>query len=133
MKKEVNGFTLYATICSLLMLSILSITLLTARKNEAVLDHQQSSEQPQLQSEYIYVYVTPERIESETSDIENANGWIIREHEGQIGIFSSDNVLINTLNVYIKTLPISDRDLLREGITVTTRKELLEIIQDYSG
>lgn len=133
MKKEGNAFTLYSAICSLLMLSILFITLLTTRKNETILKDEQSSDQIQLQSEYIYVYVMPESSESETFDTNIASGWIIREHEGQIGIFTSDNVLINTLNVYIKTLPIADRDLLREGIEVTTRKELLEIIEDYSG
>ena len=133
MKKEGNAFTLYSAICSLLMLSILFITLLTTRKNETILKDEQSSDQIQLQSEYIYVYVMPESSESETFDTNIASGWIIREHEGQIGIFTSDNVLINTLNVYIKTLPIADRDLLREGIEVTTRKELLEVIEDYSG
>ena len=112
---------------------ILFITILTARKNETILKDEQSSDQLQLQSEYIYVYVTPESTKNETFDTDTASGWIIREHEGQIGIFTSDNVLINTLNVYIKTLPIADRDLLREGIEVTTRKELLEIIEDYSG
>lgn len=133
MKKEGNAFTLYAAICSLLMLAILFITLLTARKSETALKDEQTSDQIQLQSEYIYVYVTPESTESEISDTETVSGWIIREYEGQIGIFTPDNVLINTLNVYIKTLPVADRDLLREGIEVTTKKELLEVIEDYSG
>ena len=78
MKKEGNAFTLYAAICSLLMLAILFITLLTARKSETALKDEQTSDQIQLQSEYIYVYVTPESTESEISDTETVSGWIIR-------------------------------------------------------
>ncbi len=131
MKKEGNAFTLYATVCSLLMLVILFITLFNTRKNDTNLN-EHTPDKPQIQSEYVYVYVTPETTESNISDTESVNGWIIREHEGQIGIFTLDNVLINTLEVYTKTLPIADRNLLREGITVTTRKELFSVIEDYT-
>lgn len=84
------------------------------------------------QIEYVYV-----RDESESVDVfheseSRAEGWIVKEHAGQIGIFRRDGTLLQVLDTYVKTLPKADRDLLGEGILVQTQKELNAIIEDYS-
>jgi hypothetical protein len=57
----------------------------------------------------------------------------LKEYKGQIGIFTLDGSFIQIINVHIKTLPAADRALLREGFTVNTKKELLSVIEDYTG
>jgi len=59
--------------------------------------------------------------------------YIIKEHNGNIGIFSSEGELINTINVAVITLPIEERQRINNGIKVTSEKELYSIIEDYTG
>lgn len=132
MKKEGSAFTLYAAVCSLLMLTILFLTLFTVKKKEKAADSQESDILVS-QTEYVYVYVSPDETSSQAPDTDSVYGWIVREHEERIGIFNSDNVLVHVIETHIKTLPAADRDLLREGIWVSSRKELLAIIEDYTG
>ncbi len=132
MKKEGSSFTLYAVICSLLMLAILFLTLFSVKKSKNTADVQKTDILTS-QTEYVYVYVSPDETLNETPDTSNTYGWIVREHKERIGIFNSDNVLIHVIETHIKTLPVADRDLLREGIWVSSRKELLSIIEDYTG
>ena len=65
-----------------------------------------------------------------TADTE---GFIVREHQGIIGIFKSDGNLEYTVDVYVKALPASDRMLLSEGIFAKDKAELLDILEDYDG
>ena len=58
--------------------------------------------------------------------------WV-REHEGVIGVFGIDGELEYTVEVYIKTLPEKDRQLLKNGIYAANREELLEILGDYNA
>lgn len=59
--------------------------------------------------------------------------YFVRTHEGVIGIFSEDNILLEKLNVATMTLPQKDRDLLSRGITVRGTKNLEKLKQDYNG
>ncbi len=59
--------------------------------------------------------------------------YFLREHEGRIGIFSEDNTLIETLDVYLITLPRADRVALSEGITVKGTENLNALKEDYTG
>ena len=54
----------------------------------------------------------------------------IKEYNGKIGIFEND-ALIYTLDVYLFTLPEKDKKLLSEGIQVSSKEELYEIIEEY--
>ncbi len=58
--------------------------------------------------------------------------WIILEYEGRIGIFSEDGTLLDVIDIYTKTLPETDKNLLREGIRITSEQALRAIIEDYS-
>ena len=59
--------------------------------------------------------------------------FIVREHEGIIGVFNSDGDLEYTVEIYVKTLPEADRSLLSSGIFAKNKAELLEILGDYDG
>ena len=63
---------------------------------------------------------------------EPSSFWV-REHEGVIGVFGVDGELLYTVEVYIKTLPQKDRQLIRDGIFAKDKAELLEILGDYNA
>lgn len=59
--------------------------------------------------------------------------WIIKEYEGRIGVFSEDGVLLEVIDIYVKTLPETDKNLLRDGIRVNSEQALKAIVEDYSN
>ena len=84
--------------------------------------------------EYIYIEIPKETVDiyaptlKEEADEEK---YYIREHDGRVGIFNEDNVLIEMIDVYIKTLPEADKKLLKEGFSVIGEKALSAIKEDY--
>ena len=86
-------------------------------------------------TEKIFVWASPPQTDHEC-DTEKApteeRVWIIREYEGRIGIFSEDGALLDVIDIYTKTLPETDKNLLREGIRITSEQALRAIIEDYS-
>ena len=59
--------------------------------------------------------------------------WTVRESKGKIGIFDSEGILTETLDVTLSTLPSQDREYLIQGIPVYSLQELLSLIEDYTG
>ena len=59
--------------------------------------------------------------------------FCMRESGGKIAIYTSEGYLVRILDVSVDTLPEADRNALRTGITVSSWKELLALIQDYTG
>ena len=57
----------------------------------------------------------------------------IRESGGKIAVYTADGYLVRLFDVRVDTLPEADRAALREGISVSSWKELLSVIQDYTG
>ena len=86
---------------------------------------------------YIPVYVGSSPSECDTSitseSTNNEISFIVKSHKGKIGIFSNNGDLIQIIDVYIKTLPIADREMLKEGIDIKNVDELRDIIEDYTG
>jgi hypothetical protein len=64
---------------------------------------------------------------------ERSGSFWVREHEGIIGVFGESGELEYTVEIYIKTLPAKDRQLLKSGIYAQNREELLEILGDYNA
>lgn len=56
--------------------------------------------------------------------------YILKEYNGKIGIFENE-ALIYTLDTYIFTLPQNDKKLLNDGIEVSTKEELYELLEEY--
>jgi hypothetical protein len=83
----------------------------------------------------VYIGTSPSEsdtdISSETTDPETS--YIVKNHKGKIGIFGGNGDLIQIIDVYIKTLPIADREMLEEGINIKNVDELRDIIEDYTG
>ena len=59
--------------------------------------------------------------------------YLVREHDGIIGVFTAEGDLEYTIEVYVRTLPEADRRLLSDGIFAQNKAELLEILGDYNG
>ncbi len=56
--------------------------------------------------------------------------YILKDYNGKIGVFENDS-LIYTLDTYIFTLPEKDKKLLSEGIAVSSKEELYQILEEY--
>ncbi len=86
-------------------------------------------------TEKIFVWASPPETDHECDtekDPTEERVWIIREYEGRIGVFSEDGALLDVIDIYTKTLPETDKNLLREGIRITSEQALRAIIEDYS-
>jgi hypothetical protein len=58
--------------------------------------------------------------------------YIVKEHNGQIGIFIKGNdIPFETYNVAVDYLPEDDKACLKAGIEVTDPQKLYSIIEDY--
>ena len=131
MKKDRAILALIGTYSTILLLSaIIGVTVLSTRLKRSV----NTVTETVTEKEIVYVYAENDILPSEPEQSEPEEKiWIVREYRGQIGIFSEDDTLVRTINVYIKTLPETDRILLKEGIRVTSERQLYSIIEDYSS
>lgn len=67
--------------------------------------------------------------ESESAPRETAEGgYVIRTHQGGIGIFNAQDTLVEQINVAVMTLPPTDREALAAGISAETLEEARRII-----
>jgi len=128
----------FTSLCSVIMIFILvfSVFILSNTRKK-------STEVTKYVVETEYVYITAEtsvQTESETLEedtiaaVESAFETLVaKEYMDKIGIFDLDGELLYSIDVYAKSLPEADRLLLKEGITITEKKQLYDILQDYSG
>ena len=70
---------------------------------------------------------------SVSAPAEENQSFIVRAHNGIIGVFNANGELEYSLEVYIKTLPEVDRLLLERGIFAKDNIELLKILEDYDA
>ena len=71
---------------------------------------------------------------SEFSDQSDAPvSYCVKEFEGVIGVYDLSDRLMYTVDVYIKTLPERDREMLKKGICAESYEEVLEILGDYTA
>ena len=86
--------------------------------------------------EYIYIENQPDEDASVSTgkDDINEESFLVKEYEGQIGIFSLEGGEIRyVIDRYIKTLPEADKRLLREGFVVIGIQGIYSVIEDYTG
>lgn len=57
----------------------------------------------------------------------------LKEHNGKIAVISTDGNVMEILDVYVFTLPDTDKSQLSSGIPLYSETELLSIIQDYTS
>ena len=130
MKKDKTLLTLIGTYSTVLLLAaIIGVTILSNRLTKPP----QVITETVVETDYVYVYMGTSPTTEQTDATEEERVWIIREYEERIGVFSEGGELVKVIDVYTKTLPEADRRLLREGIRVTSEKQLYSIIEDYSS
>lgn len=59
--------------------------------------------------------------------------YSVKEYNGIIGVYDLSGELMYTVEVYTKTLPTRDRELLKKGIVADSYEELLDILGDYTA
>ena len=130
MKKDRQLIALIGTYSAILLIvCILGISILSQKKNEP---EPQLIVETVLKTEEVYVFVDAEGDQTH-SDNPAEVLFIAKEYEEKIGIFDTSGCLVQTIDIYTKTLPKTDRALLREGIELRSEDELISLIEDYSG
>ena len=123
-----------AYILTMLLISLVAIvTIRNIAKIPSKENGNNESESAHTEIIYIPVYAEPES-ESEPEKEETVKRivYTVKSYEGRIGIFENGE-LTYLLDVYINTLPKTDRKLLEEGIVAYTEAELRDIIEDYTA
>lgn len=60
--------------------------------------------------------------------------YTVRDYNGRIGVFVNDSEIpSSTLDVFVNSLPVADRNDLEKGITVYSQQELSRLIEDLDG
>ena len=62
-----------------------------------------------------------------------SGGYLIKDLDGFITIFDEYGNIVRITDLQTKTLPATDRELLKNGITVSDREELYEVLSDYDA
>ena len=60
-------------------------------------------------------------------------GFLIRESNGMVGVYSVDGTLLRLLDISVNSLPAADREALAKGIKVNSWRELIALMQDYAA
>ena len=72
--------------------------------------------------------------QSSLSEEFEAYAYLIKEHNGRIAVFESDNDEPElVLNILVKYLPDYDRGQMKQGITVKDYDELVKLLEDYDS
>ncbi|WP_195984389.1 hypothetical protein [Clostridium sp. D33t1_170424_F3] len=85
------------------------------------------------------MYYTPEEASSQESSgayamASGGETYTVRSYQGHIGIFLNDSQFpYDEIDVAVVTLPEADQTLLEQGILVTTREQLNQLIEDYES
>ena len=127
MKKKTISILMVLYVLSLFTILLISVCVLM---NALQKERQERKDEETM--EPIYVYLERDTFQTESHALSETSGYWAREYREQIGIFYPDGSLYQVLDTYVKTLPKSDQNLLKEGIYLEDERELLELIQDYS-
>ena len=60
--------------------------------------------------------------------------YVLGVKDGRLAIYAADGyTLVDTLNTYVYSLPLSDREAVSEGIDIYSVNELVSLIEDYTS
>ena len=73
-----------------------------------------------------------EESQEEPPEEEVAAGYLLGEYNGRVSVLSPDTREPEMIfDIFVRTLPDADQQLLRQGIRVDTYEELTRLIEDY--
>ena len=58
--------------------------------------------------------------------------FCVRETNGMVAIYTGDGYLVRYLDIEVSLLPREDQEALKKGIVLSSWKELLALIEDYT-
>jgi len=129
-ERKIAYWTISVLSTLLLLLCILTLSVLKKKQTVITEIHTQVEQKTEIVTHLVYV-------ESESTTTEDTTSttvyYLAKAYQSKIGIFDQNGTLIQVLDVYTKTLPQADRDLLEEGIELYSQKELNSLIEDYTG
>ena len=60
--------------------------------------------------------------------------YVLGEKEGKLTVYASDGyTIIDILDTYVYSLPLSDREAVAQGIPIYTVNELISLLEDYTS
>ena len=65
--------------------------------------------------------------------LDTGDCYLIKEHMGKIAVYDPTGEIMYTVEVYVKTLPAKDREMLKSGIFANSYGEVIEILGDYTA
>ena len=134
MKNNKSTILLLLSSAALLLILITSVFILFGNQKDPKIITETVTV-PETKTEYIYIEIPKETVDiyapTLKQETEVEEKYFIREHDGRIGVFDENEILIEMIDVYIKTLPETDKKLLKEGFTVIGEKALGAIREDY--
>ena len=110
----------------LLCITILIISCVFSAKlsglREYITSHECISEDNTPTTNTQHVNTTPERM------------YVLGVKDGKLTIYGSDGYsVIDVLDTYVYSLPLSDREAITKGISVYSVNELISLIEDYTS
>lgn len=60
-------------------------------------------------------------------------GFVLGEYEGRLAIFGQSKEPISVTEIELDGLRAADREMVRKGIPVTTREELVSLLEDLGS
>lgn len=60
--------------------------------------------------------------------------YVLRDYDGKLAVFHKEGLEpVEVFDVFVESLPEMDREILRNGLETTSKKQLLLWIEDYIG
>lgn len=69
---------------------------------------------------------------SMNSGTENTS-YTLKAYRNTVALYQNDNLIKTYDDIVLNTLPISDINRLKSGITVSSENDAIKIIEDYDG
>lgn len=116
----------------LLTTAVMIFAAIAAGVGLAVLPRVDAAASPQLLAEAGPRDALPPDPSPEEPAASKNTGYLLGEYNGRVSVLSPDTREPEMIfDIFIRTLPDADQELLRQGIRVDTYEELTRLIEDY--
>ena len=130
-----NGKEIAVIVAYIITMLVIGIVSIATIKKEATISQEDKTDtiETTVVTEVIYIptYADGDS-ETESETEERQVVYTVKSYDGRLAICVNGEISY-ILDVYINTLPKTDKALLEEGIVVYSERELYRIIEDYSS